>query len=113
MTAAPRPEVVDFADDFDHTDPAWVRDPFPIWDDLRERCPVAHSERYGGVWLPTTHEAVSEIAYDTEHFTSKSVVVNEGRPLAPAPRGVAPPISSDPPFHHQARAQVTPGRGRT
>ena len=26
------------------------------------------------------------IAYDTEHFTSRSVIVNEGRPLAPAPR---------------------------
>ena len=33
-------------------------DPYPIYDDLRERCPVAHSDRYGGTWLPTRHEDV-------------------------------------------------------
>ncbi|HLN71118.1 MAG TPA: hypothetical protein VK280_28090 [Streptosporangiaceae bacterium] len=66
------PPVRDFATDFDHTDPAWVADPYPIWDDLRQRCPVAHSDRYGGAWLPVTHDLVSEVAYDHEHFTSRS-----------------------------------------
>ena len=74
------PPVGDFATDFDHTDPAWVADPYPIWDDLRQRCPVAHSDRYGGTWLPVTHELVSEVAYDHEHFTSRSVVVSDRRP---------------------------------
>src|ERR1700752_1331098 len=68
------------APDFDHTDPAWVADPYPIWDDLRQRCPVAHSDRYGGTWLPVTHELVSEGAYDTDHFTSRSVVVRNLKP---------------------------------
>jgi hypothetical protein len=44
------PPVGDFATDFDHTDAAWVADPYPIWDDLRQRCPVAHTDRYGGAW---------------------------------------------------------------
>ena len=79
--------VVDWATDFDHTDDAWAADPFPIWDELRRTCPVAHSDRYGGVWLPTRHDDVRAIAYDTEHFTSRNVIVNEGRPIAPAPRG--------------------------
>src|SRR3712207_3070801 len=64
--------VRDFTTDFDHTDPSWVADPFPIWDELRQKCPVAHSNRYGGVWLPTRHEDVAAIAYDTEHFTSRT-----------------------------------------
>jgi len=93
MTRAPRPAVADFATDFDHTDAAWVGDPFPIWDDLRSRCPVAHSERYGGVWLPTRHEDVSAIAYDTDHFSSRGVVVAEVKPLAEPPIGGAPPIT--------------------
>ena len=29
--------VEDFASDWDHTDPRWVNDPYPIWEDLRER----------------------------------------------------------------------------
>src|SRR5215210_4402035 len=102
------PKVQDWATDFDHTDPEWAADPFPIWDELREKCPVAHSDRYGGVWLPTRHEDVSAIAYDTEHFTSMSVVVTEHRPPDLAPVGIAPPISSDPPFHQGARRLLLP-----
>jgi cytochrome P450 len=63
------PPVENWATDFDHVDPVWAADPYPIWEDLRQRCPVAHSDRYGGTWLPVTHELVSEVAYDTEHFT--------------------------------------------
>lgn len=102
------PPVADWATDFDHADPDWAARAPEIWDELRGACPVAHSDRYGGVWLPTTHDDVSAIAYDTEHFTSRSVVVTEGRPIAPAPRGIAPPISSDPPFHHGARRLLLP-----
>ena len=72
--------VKDFATDFDHTDDAWVADPYPIWDELRQTCPVAHTERYGGGWLPTRFEDVSAVAYDTERFTSRSVVMSEFRP---------------------------------
>jgi cytochrome P450 len=103
------PPVTDWANDFDHTDPVWAADPYPIWADIRSSgCPVAHSERYGGVWLPTSHDDISSIAYDTDHFTSQSVVVSEGRPMMPAPQGIAPPISSDPPFHHGARRLLLP-----
>jgi cytochrome P450 len=101
--------VTDWKTDFDHTDEVWAGDPYPIWDELRQKCPIAHTERYGGVWLPTRHEDVAEIAYDTEHFTSRSVIVSEFRPpLELAPEGIAPPISSDPPFHQEARRMLLP-----
>jgi cytochrome P450 len=105
------PPVDDWTTDFDHTDPRWVADPYPIWDDLRSRCPVAHSERYGGTWLPVRHEDVAAVAYDTDNFTSRSVVVSEMRPGPedlPAPIGLAPPITSDPPFHALARRLLLP-----
>jgi len=101
--------VEDFATDFDHTSPEWAADPYPIMEDLRERCPVAHTDRYGGAWLPVRHEDVAAIAYDTEHFTSRSVVLGNHRPpMEMAPVGIAPPISSDPPFHHDARRILLP-----
>ena len=114
MTAVERsdahPPVQDWATDFDHTDEEYAADPFPIWDEVRTSgCPVAHTERYGGAWLPTTHELVSEIAYDTERFTSRSVVASPFRPPREiAPAGIAPPISSDPPFHKPARRLLLP-----
>jgi cytochrome P450 len=104
-----RRPVTDWATDFDHTDERWAADPYTIWDDLRATCPVAHTERFGGAWLPTRHADITEIAYDIERFTSRSPLVTEDRPpLELAPIGIAPPISSDPPFHHAARRLLLP-----
>ncbi|MGA1344784.1 MAG: cytochrome P450 [Ilumatobacteraceae bacterium] len=101
--------VTDWANDFDHADPAYNERAHEIWAEFQASgCPVARSERYGGLWAPFSHEMVHEIAYDTEHFTSQGVVVNTGRPLVPPPVGPAPPITSDPPFHHIARRLLLP-----
>jgi cytochrome P450 len=101
--------VADYATDFDHTGDEWVADPYSIMGDLRERCPVAHTDRYGGGWLPIRHDDVAAIAYDTERFSSRSVVMSNTRPPREiAPVGIAPPISSDPPFHHDARRLLLP-----
>ena len=100
-----RPPIADWTTDFDHTDPHWTENPFPIWDGLRKKCPVAHSERYLGVYLPTTYEAVSTIAYDTEHFSSRRVMVRNARPEPPIS---SPPITSDPPHHRPAKLLLLP-----
>ncbi len=100
--------VADWRTDFDHADPEYNRKAHEIWSDLRSACPVAHSDRYGGTWLPVTHDHVREIAYDTENFTSRAVVVSTVIPEDPAPIGGAPPITSDPPFHHEARKLLLP-----
>ncbi len=104
--------VTDWATDFDHARPEYNPVAPDIWTELRESgCPVAHSERYGGMWVPLTHETVNEVAYDTDRFTSRTVVVTHTRPgdlALPAPVGVSPPISSDPPFHNPARRMLLP-----
>ncbi|WP_441518905.1 cytochrome P450 [Bradyrhizobium sp. 2TAF24] len=105
MTPMSSTPVTDWLNDFDHTNPVWTNDPFPIWDELRSKCPVAHSERFLGVYLPTTYEAVKEIAYDTEHFSSRRVVVRHVRPEPVIP---SPPITSDPPFHKSAKQVLLP-----
>ena len=33
------PPVTDWVHDFDHTDPRWTENPFPIWDELRAGMP--------------------------------------------------------------------------
>ncbi len=101
--------VADWATDLDHADPEYNRRAHEIWTELRESgCPVAHSDRYGGMWAPVTHALVHEVAYDTEHFTSNGVVVSNARPFMPPPVGPAPPITSDPPFHQVARRILLP-----
>ncbi|MFQ5558459.1 MAG: cytochrome P450, partial [Acidimicrobiales bacterium] len=97
------PPVTDWATDFDHADPGYAERAPEIWDQLRESCPVAHSPRYGGTWLPVRHDDVAAIAKDPQHFTSQGVIVSDFRPDIPRPVGYAPPITSDPPFHKTAR----------
>ena len=101
--------VEDWATDLDHADPEYNPNAPAIWKELRESgCPIARSDRYGGMWAPVTHELVKEVAYDTDHFSSRGVVVSPGRPIAEAPVGPAPPITSDPPFHQIARRLLLP-----
>jgi cytochrome P450 len=112
--AGTRSEIVtgpvrDWATDFSHMEPEWAADPYPIQDDLRQRCPVARTERFGGGWLPTRYDDVAAIAYDTERFSSRSIIMSNFRPPREvAPMGGSPPISSDPPFHHDARRLLLP-----
>jgi cytochrome P450 len=106
--------VSDWATDFSHHEPEWAADPYPIIDELRERCPIAHTERFGGAWLPTRYDDVAAIAYDTERFTSRSIIVGNVRPPKEIePIGISPPISSDPPFHHDARKLLLPAFTKT
>jgi hypothetical protein len=99
------PPVTDWAHDFDHTDPRWTENPFPIWDELRAECPVVHTKRFLGCYMPTTYEAVKQVAYDTEHFSSRRVIVRDVRPDITQS---APPITSDPPQHKPAKQLLLP-----
>jgi cytochrome P450 len=108
MAAPERCPVTDWATDLDHTDAEYAAQAPQIWSQLREECPVAHSSRFGGMWIPTRHEDVSAIAHDTDHFSSRGVIVSVFEPDTPAPVGYAPPITSDPPFHEVARRLLLP-----
>ncbi|MEY4656400.1 MAG: hypothetical protein RL073_627 [Actinomycetota bacterium] len=98
--------------DWDHADPAYNQNAHQIWDQLRGTCPVAHTDRYGGAWLPVTHADVSAVARDTDHFSSEGAVLANKPPrdewISTAPIGGAPPITSDPPFHADARRLLLP-----
>ena len=68
--------VVNWAEDFEIFDEAFVNDPYPIWKDLRDQgCPFARTERRQVSYMPTTFAAVRQVAGDTENFSSFSVSV--------------------------------------
>jgi cytochrome P450 len=98
------PPVRDWATDFDHRDPRWIEDPYPIWDELRRSCPIARTTRFAGAYFPSRYADVKAVAYDTEHFSSRRIIVRETRQqLIPAP-----PITSDPPEHRPAKQVLLP-----
>jgi cytochrome P450 len=100
-----------WASDYDVLDARYVADPFPIWDELRTTCPIAHTDRRGSTWMPTRYQDVTAIAHDVEHFSSQevSVIPFDGEePEEPIlPYGL-PPISVDPPIHTWTRRLLLP-----
>lgn len=98
------PPVKDWVNDWDWLDDQWGSNAIEIWNDVREQCPMATTERYGRAFMPVTMAGVSQVAHDTEHFSS--IWVNVGRP--DAPRSPAPPITSDPPDHKDHRRLLLP-----
>jgi cytochrome P450 len=112
---AGRPPVTDWATDYDIFDETYITDPYGIWDELRARCPIAHTDRWGGSWLPTSYADVTEIARDIENFPS-----GNGIAVVPPPDGAGPgsgspilsagvpPISADPPLHTWTRRLILP-----
>lgn len=112
-----RSVVQDWTTDFDILDADYVADPTATWADLRNGCPIAHTERYGSTWLPTRYDDLAEIAHDVERFSSRDIaVITPGRDLNPEAMImlIAPPITSDPPVHTWARRMLLPrfGPGR-
>ena len=105
MQQRARPPVKDWTIDWDHLDPRWIEDPFPIWDEIRQTCPIAHTERFQGVYLPTRYADVRAVAYDTDHFSSRRTAIRE---VHHELGGGAPPITSDPPKHRVARMVLLP-----
>jgi hypothetical protein len=110
-----RPPVTDWATDYDIFDPQYVADPYGIWDELRERCPIARTERWGGSWLPTTYADVTAMARDIDTFPSGNgiavvppPVAADGTAAAPLLASGLPPISADPPLHTWTRRLILP-----
>ena len=111
--------VEDWTQDFEILDPSYIENPFPVWEELREKCPVARSERHGGAWLLTRYEDVTGAAHDIERFSSIDVgVLGQDQPPAEDPDMPAelaalgeislPPISADPPLHTWTRRLLLP-----
>ena len=119
MTDSPaRCPVHDWANDYDIFDPDYVRDPAPVWKELRERCPIAHTERWGGSWLPTRYEHLQKMVKMVPALSSTSPLV-----VPPSPEMIeileaetekhgetsrTPPITSDPPRHRPYRRIIMP-----
>lgn len=98
-------EVKAFAADFDHHDPRFIENPSPVYEELRTRCPVSYSPRYGGFWLVTRYEDVRRAAKDWKTFTSG--VPNVTAIPSSHPRAEPDlPIEVDPPVHTRYRQLV-------
>jgi cytochrome P450 len=83
----------------DPNDPDFRRDPYPTYARLRNECPVAHSDQFGGFWMLSRYHDVKDVARNPELFTS-----GQGVTLPPAGNPMPfLPIELDPPEHAKYR----------
>lgn len=103
--------VKDWTTDFDIFDADYVIDPVPVWADLRDECPIARSERWGGAWMPVRYDDIRALAKMVPELSSKDplVVTLPADVDRPNTEGlVAPPISADPPEATWTRRMLLP-----
>jgi cytochrome P450 len=90
--------------DFDPLQPETFDSPHEVYRGLRAKCPVAHSEAWGGFWALTRHADVAAAAADATTFvTSVQNVVPKV-----AFTGRRPPLHLDPPEHTPYRRALAP-----
>ncbi len=102
--------VEDWAEDFEIFDPDFVKDPYPVYEELRESgCPFAKTERRQTTFMPTTFDAVRQVATDTENWSSFSVSVTP-TPITYDENGdrLRSIITSDAPDHTPERRLMLP-----
>src|SRR6267154_4149620 len=92
--------------DFDPLAPAAQEDPQALYADLRARCPVAHSEQFGGFWALTKYADIVHAARDTDTFINRLGTVIPGPPRPQRSQGV--PLQADPPEHAAYRNLLRP-----
>lgn len=101
-----RPPVSDWATDFDHLTDEWRDHSVEITADLRERCPVASTERFYGAYLVTRYDDVADVARQTDVFSSRITLINDNHP--DKVKLEIPPITLDPPYHGPIRRALLP-----
>jgi cytochrome P450 len=113
----PRPDVsADVVVDFDHHSDEFNLDELTINAELRQKCPVAWNENYGGFWFLSSYDAVSQTARDDATFSHKyepnaaDGVDYQGEMGVPRPEG-QPALGIgevDGPYHQALRHALAP-----
>ena len=93
---------------FDHYDPEFARDPYPTLAQLRERCPIVHSDDHDGYWMVSSHELVRHVALHPEVFSTQYTTVP---PQFAFGEIRIPPLQLEPAEHTRVKQLLTPPFG--
>jgi cytochrome P450 len=93
------PEIDDRPEtEFLLTDPVVAKDPGAFFADLRQTCPIVHTDAHGGFWMVSRYDDVYAAALDAEALSSA-----RGVTIPPAPFPPVPCLEQDEPGHRLFR----------
>jgi len=90
--------------DYDHYDPDFALNPHADYATLRAKCPVAHTDNYGGFYVMTKFDDISAVLHDARTFSSWPA----DTPPTPGHTRALIPLEVDPPEHRRYRTIVDP-----
>src|SRR3954466_8992537 len=88
--------------EYDPTLPETFDSAHEVFTDLRNRCPVAHSNSFDGFWAVTRHEDIQRILVDSQNYITSVRNVVPGSSAT----GRRPPLHLDPPDHTPYRRAI-------
>lgn len=94
-------EIAAAAKNFDLFDDTPAEGIYELYSDLRDKCPVARSERAGGFWLITGYDEAMRCLKDVVTFSSAS-----GNAIPPVEGRAWLPAYVDPPLHADYRRDL-------
>ena len=97
--------IDEMAADLDHHDPRLGDVSHEVYRAMRERCPIAHSDRYGGFWIITGFDEAHDAYQRYDLFTAYPDGEHPGRRGSPPPML---PLEVDPPIHGKYRSLLAP-----
>jgi len=104
MTELKDAETPDIQVDFDIHDSHAADTVFDTYAEMRQKCPVAHSSKYGGHFVVTTYDDIHDIVRNPGVFSSRTINV----PDSIGQDGEMIPIQIDPPDHTTYRGIINP-----
>jgi cytochrome P450 len=78
-----------------------LADPHPLFEQMRDKCPVAHSYELGGYWIMSRYDDIREALRDPSTYSSSVISVPEFE----EDRGKMIPLNYDPPEHTAFRSE--------
>ncbi len=104
--------VTDWTTDFDLLDPGYNENPGPIWKEMRERCPMSHTDRWGGAWMAMGYDDVQTLIRRVPELSNRQPTItpiSEDKDLlADYFADMMPPVTKDPPDSVPVRRLLLP-----
>lgn len=104
MTELKDARTPDIQCDFDIHSPDEAERVYDTYAAMREKCPVAHSSKYGGHFVATRYDDIHDIVRNPQVFSSRIINV----PDSIGQDGEMIPIQIDPPDHTVYRSIINP-----
>jgi cytochrome P450 len=108
LQVKPEPDAATGPDpghDWDPSLPVHQDNPFAIHRELRAKCPVAHSNQWGGFWTLTKYEDIRAVGVDKDHYTATVRTIVPSSPKVGLPRL---PLQADAPQLGVYRKALSP-----